>query len=67
MIAHGSSQLKILEGSSDELDQVCPCCSLCSGFCDQVMLTGSTKYQQTLQSLLSQLYSCSECRLYAGK
>jgi len=49
MIAHGSSQLKILEGSSDELDQVCPCCSLCSGFCDQVMLTGSIKYQNTAE------------------
>ncbi len=43
-IAYGSSHLKILESPSDGSDKVCPCFSLCLGFCDLVMPTGSTKY-----------------------
>jgi len=43
MIAHVSSQLKILEGSSNGSDELCTCCSLCSAFCDLVLLIGSTK------------------------
>ena len=54
MIAHVSSQLKILEGSSNGSDELCTCCSLCSAFCDLVLLIGSTK-SNTLYSLLYQL------------
>lgn len=54
MIAYASSQSKILEGSSNGSDEVCPCCSLCLAFCDLVLLIGSTK-STTLQSLLYQL------------